>query len=46
MMSALEAPLPEFLTADPTPEAKAVKESTLHLAPILPALSVKGLAVS
>ena len=46
MMSALEAPLPEFLTVGQPPEAKAVKESTLHLAPIHPALSVKGLAVS
>jgi phosphate transport system ATP-binding protein len=46
MMPALEAPLPEFLTADPPPEGRAARESTLHLAPVLPALSVKGLAVS
>ena len=46
MMSALEAPLPEFLTADVPPDARPAKESTLHLAPTLPALSVKDLAVS
>jgi phosphate transport system ATP-binding protein len=46
MMSALEAPLPEFLTAEPAAREHAVQETTLHLAPTSPALSVKDLTVS